>query len=464
MGVTTFRGGVHPYDGKEIAKDQPIVELKPQGLMVYPLSQHIGAPAKPVVQKGDRVLVGQKIAEAGGFISSCVICSVSGTVKAIEKRLTAGGAMMDAIVVENDQQYEAIPGFGEPRDYTKLSRDEIVGIVKDAGIVGLGGAGFPTNVKLAPRNIDAIDYFLVNGAECEPYLTSDYRDMMETPEKIVGGLKVVLSIFPNAKGVICIEDNKPDAIAKLQELTKDEPKIETVGLHTKYPQGGERQLIYAVTQRKINSSMLPADAGCVVDNADTMVAIYEAVCEQKPLVRKILTVTGDCVAKPGNFRVPLGTNYQEVVAAAGGFTEDPGKIISGGPMMGIPLFKLDIPVAKNSSSILAFKVDPVSQLPTTACINCGRCVNACPENLMPTMLMKAALKKDTATFEKLYGMECIECGCCAYVCPAKRPLTQGFKEMKRRVGAERRAAQAKAKAEAEKKAAEEAKKAEEVKK
>lgn len=458
MGVSTFKGGVHPYDGKELAKDQAIVELKPQGLMVYPLSQHIGAPAKPIVAKGDHVLVGQKIAEAGGFISAPVLSAVSGTVKGIEKRLTAGGAIMDAIVVENDQQYDAIPGFGEPRDYTKLTRDEIVNIVKEAGIVGLGGAGFPTNVKLMPKNIDKIDHFLVNGAECEPYLTSDYRDMMETPDEIIGGLKVVLSIFPNAKGIICIEDNKPEAIQKLTEMCKNEERISVAALKTKYPQGGERQLIYAVTGRKINSSMLPADAGVVVDNADTLVAIYEAVCLQKPLVRKILTVTGDAVVQPGNFKVPLGTNYQEIVAAAGGFKADPEKIISGGPMMGIPMFKLDVPLVKNSSSILAFLHDPVSAQPTTACINCGRCVSACPENLIPTMLMKAALHKNTADFARLQGMECIECGCCAYACPAKRPLTQGFKMMKRLVGAERRAAAAKAKAQ------EEAKKNEEVKK
>ena len=306
MGVTTFKGGVHPYDGKDLAKDQAIVELKPQGLMVYPLSQHIGAPAKPVVAKGDRVLVGQKIAEAGGFISAPVICSVSGTVKSIEKKLTAGGAMVDAIVVENDQQYEAIEGFGQARDYTKLTRDEIVNIVKEAGIVGLGGAGFPTSVKLAPKNIDKIDYFLVNGAECEPYLTSDYRIMLEEPEKIIGGLKVILSIFPNAKGVIGIEDNKPEAVRTMTEAAKGESNIEVVSLKTKYPQGGERQLIYAITGRKINSGMLPADAGCVVDNAATMLAIYEAVCESKPLVSRILTVTGDAMAKPGNFRVPTG--------------------------------------------------------------------------------------------------------------------------------------------------------------
>ena len=444
MGVTTFKGGVHPYDGKELAMDKAIVDLRPEGVMVYPLSQHIGAPAKPLVQKGERVLLGQKIAEANGFISAPVISSVSGTVKSIEKRLTVGGAMVESIVVDNDQQYESIPGFGEKRDYKAMSREEIVNIVRDAGIVGLGGAGFPTFVKLSPKDINKIDLFLVNGAECEPYLTSDYRDMMEMPEKLIGGLQVVLSIFPNAKGKICIEDNKPEAIKLLTEKTKGMDNIEVVALRTRYPQGGERQLIYAASGRKINSSMLPADAGVVVDNVDTLVAIYEAVCESKPLVRKILTVTGDAVVSPGNFRVPLGTDYQQVIAAAGGFSEEPEKIISGGPMMGMPLFKLDIPVTKNSSSILAFKNDQVAEEATTPCINCGRCVTACPENLMPTLMMVASLQKNTERFEKLYGMECIECGCCSYVCPARRPLTQGFKQMKRKVNAEKRAKAAKA--------------------
>ena len=444
MGVTTFKGGVHPYDGKELAMDKAIVDFRPEGVMVYPLSQHIGAPAKPLVQKGERVLLGQKIAEANGFISAPVISSVSGTVKSIEKRLTVGGAMVESIVVDNDQQYESIPGFGEKRDYKAMSREEIVNIVRDAGIVGLGGAGFPTFVKLSPKDIDKIDLFLVNGAECEPYLTSDYRDMMEMPEKLIGGLQVVLSIFPNAKGKICIEDNKPEAIKLLTEKTKGMDNIEVVALRTRYPQGGERQLIYAASGRKINSSMLPADAGVVVDNVDTLVAIYEAVCESKPLIRKILTVTGDAVVSPGNFRVPLGTDYQQVIAAAGGFSEEPEKIISGGPMMGMPLFKLDIPVTKNSSSILAFKKDQVAEEATTPCINCGRCVTACPENLMPTLMMVASLQKNTERFEKLYGMECIECGCCSYVCPARRPLTQGFKQMKRKVNAEKRAKAAKA--------------------
>ena len=438
MGVTTFKGGVHPYDGKDLAKDQAIVELKPQGLMVYPLSQHIGAPAKPVVAKGDRVLVGQKIAEAGGFISAPVICSVSGTVKSIEKKLTAGGAMVDAIVVENDQQYEAIEGFGQARDYTKLTRDEIVNIVKEAGIVGLGGAGFPTSVKLAPKNIDKIDYFLVNGAECEPYLTSDYRIMLEEPEKIIGGLKVILSIFPNAKGVIGIEDNKPEAVRTMTEAAKGESNIEVVSLKTKYPQGGERQLIYAITGRKINSGMLPADAGCVVDNVATMVSVYQAVVEGKPSMERVVTVSGDAVAEPGNFRVPFGINQQELVEAAGGFKTEPEKLISGGPMMGFSMFSLDVPVTKTSSSILGFTKDEVAKMEPSACINCGRCVEACPSRLIPSRLADYAEHHDEEKFTKHEGLECMECGSCSYVCPAKRQLKQAIGSMRKIALANRR--------------------------
>ena len=247
MGLATFKGGVHPYEGKELSESKPIQVLMPKGEMVFPLSQHIGAPAKPLVKKGDQVLAGQIIAEAGGFISANVLSSVSGTVKAIEPRRVANGAMVNSIIVENDGEYKTVEGVGEDRDYTKLSKEEIRGIVKDAGIVGLGGAGFPTHVKLTPKDDSKIDYVIVNGAECEPYLTSDYRLMMEEPEKVVGGLKVMLQLFENAQGVIGIENNKPEAIKKMKELVKDEPKISVCELLTKYPQGGERSLIYAVT-------------------------------------------------------------------------------------------------------------------------------------------------------------------------------------------------------------------------
>lgn len=438
MGLATFKGGVHPYEGKELSENKPVQILMPKGELVYPMSQHIGAPARPLVAVGDRVLAGQKIGEAGGFISANVIASVSGTVKAIEPRRTANGAMVTSVVVENDGLYETVEGLGADRDPSTLSKEEIRSIVKEAGIVGLGGAGFPTHVKLTPKDDNAIEYILVNGAECEPYLTSDYRLMLEEPEKIVGGLKVILQLFDHAKGVIGIEDNKPEAIKILTELVKDEPRITVCPLKTKYPQGGERSLIYAVTGRKVNSSMLPADAGCIVDNIDTVISIYMAVCKSTPLMRKIITVTGDAVANPGNFNVKLGTNYQELLEAAGGFKEEPEKIVSGGPMMGQALFTIDLPVSKTSSALTCFTKDEAAEYEESPCIRCGRCVSVCPSRIIPVMMMDAALHNDCEKFEKLNGMECMECGSCTFICPAKRPLTQAFKEMRKTVAANRR--------------------------
>ena len=291
----TFKGGVHPYEGKELSMDKPTVQLLPKGDLVYPMSQHIGAPARPIVNVGDRVLMGQTIAEASGFVSSPIAASVSGTVKVIKPTLTVSGVVVDAIYVENDNQYEAVPGLGERRDYTKLSKQEIRDIIRDAGIVGMGGAGFPTFIKLTPKNEDAIDFIIVNGSECEPYLTSDYRMMMEEGDKLVDGLRIILRLFDNARGIIAIEDNKPLAIEKLTALTLNEDRIRVQVVKTKYPEGSERQLIYACTGRKINSSMLPADAGCIVDNVATINAIYTAIVEGKPVMDRIFTLTGDAV-------------------------------------------------------------------------------------------------------------------------------------------------------------------------
>ena len=436
MGILTFKGGVHPYDGKELSKNSPVVKYLPKGDMVYPLSQHIGAPAAAIVQKGDHVLAGQKIADAAGFVSSPIHSSVSGTVKGIEPRLTATGSMVNSIIIENDQQYESVEFT--PARLEDLSKEEILARIKEGGVVGMGGAGFPTQVKLAPKEPDKIDHILVNGAECEPYLTSDYRRMLDDSEKLIEGLRVMLKLFDNAKGYICIEDNKPDCIAKLKEMVKDIPRIEVAELMTKYPQGGERFLIKAVTDREINSAMLPADAGCVVDNVDTVIAVYEAVILGKPVMDRIVTVTGQGIKNPQNFDVLSGTDMAELIEAAGGLTDNVSKVISGGPMMGFAMYSLDVPVVKGSSSLLVFQKDIVSKTTSSACIRCGKCGEACPEHLLPAKLAGFASRNDEEGFTKFDGMECVMCGSCSYVCPAKRPLTQQIKAMRSTVLANRR--------------------------
>ena len=437
MGISTFKGGVHPYDGKDLAKDQPIRRIKPKEILVYPLSQHIGAPASPIVAVGDTVLRGQKIAEAGGFVSAPVFASVSGTVKAIEPRHVATGDLVNSIIIENDGEMKETDFHGV-EDVASLSKEQIIEKVKAAGVVGMGGAGFPTHVKLSPKEPDKIEFIIANCAECEPYLTADYRRMLENPEELIGGMKIVLRLFDHAKGILGVEDNKPDCIQKLKELTKDEERIEVMPLKTKYPQGGERQLIYATTGRSINSKMLPADAGCIVDNVETLVAINRAVKEGKPVMDRIFTVTGDAVANPGNFEYCIGMSYAEILEEAGGFKEDPEKMISGGPMMGFAVFSLEIPTTKTSSSLLCFKKDDVSASEVTACINCGRCVSVCPEQIVPSRLAKMSQFHDSESFERWNGMECIECGSCSYICPAKRPLAQYIKTMKKQILAERR--------------------------
>lgn len=437
MGHKTFIGGVHPYDGKEFSKDAPIREVLPKGELVYPLSQHIGAPANPIVAVGDTVLKGQMIAEAGGFVSSPIYASVSGTVKAIEPRRVAVGDMVKSIIIENDGEYKEVV-YKAVDDVTKLSKEEIIERVKNAGVVGMGGAGFPTHVKLSPKEPEKIEYIICNGAECEPYLTTDYRRMVENPEDLIAGMKIILQLFDNAKGIIGIEDNKPDAIAKLKEMVKDEPRLEVCELLTKYPQGGERQLIYACTGRAINSKMLPADAGCIVDNVETVYAVYQAVKWGIPVMKRLSAVTGDAIAEPSNILYTIGTSYKELVEAAGGFKEEPEKIISGGPMMGFSLFSLDIPTTKTSSDLVCFTKDEVAAFEPIACINCGRCVEACPELLIPSRLAKFAERGLMEEFEKWHGLECIECGSCSYVCPSKRHITQSCRTMKKQVLAEKR--------------------------
>lgn len=436
MAFLTFKGGVHPYDGKSLTKDSPAEPCLPRGEMVYPLSQHIGAPAAPVVQKADHVKRGQKIGEAGGFVSAPVHSSVSGTVKGLEMRLGATGTMANSIIIENDGKYEETEFV--PARLEELTKEEILKRIQDGGVVGMGGAGFPTHVKLSPKMPEKIEYVLVNGAECEPYLTSNHRKMLDEPGEIIEGLRIMLTLFENAKGYICIEDNKPDCILKMKELVKDIPRMEVKELLTKYPQGGERTLIYATTGREINSSMLPADVGCVVDNVDTVAAIYRAVILGEPVMDKVITVTGDGIRTPKNFRVYTGTDLAEVVEAAGGLKEGVSKVIAGGPMMGFAMYDLHVPCTKTTSACLCLEEDPVSKARQTACINCGRCVSVCPGGVIPARLATFAEHGDMENFQKFDGMECCECGCCSYICPAKRPLTQSIKSMRKMVLASRK--------------------------
>ncbi|MCR5420213.1 MAG: electron transport complex subunit RsxC [Lachnospiraceae bacterium] len=437
MAGFTFKGGIHPYEGKEFTKDKPIKRFIPSGEMVFPLSQHIGAPAKPVVKKGDRVLANQLIAQAGGFVSAHIYSSVSGTVKSIAKHRVATGDMVESVIIENDDLYESagpLP-IGNIEDMTK---QDVVDAIKLAGIVGMGGAGFPTHVKLSPKDPDKIYYCIVNCSECEPYLTSDYRRMLEEPEKLVAGLKIILCLFDRAEGILAVEDNKPDCIRKLRELTFDDDRISVKALKTKYPQGAERQLIYATTKRAINASMLPADAGCVVNNVDTVVAIYQAIIEKRPLTERIVTVTGDAVNEPANYLVPVGTSMKQLIEASGGFKVAPGKLICGGPMMGFAMYDIDVPVIKTSSAITCFTKDEVAAYEPSACINCGRCAEVCPGRVIPSRLADFANNHDEDMFLRYNGLECCECGCCSYVCPAKRQLTQSIKTMRKLVLAKKK--------------------------
>lgn len=438
MNLLTFKRGVHPPHGKHLSENKPIEDYTPKGLLVFPMSQHIGAPCEPLVKKGDKVLLGQKIGEAKGFGMSAIHSSVSGTVKDIAPRLTAGGTKVLSIVIENDNEYISVPNLEKERDYTKLSKEDLLNIIREAGIVGMGGAAFPTHVKLNPPADKNIDSIIINAAECEPYLTCDHRLMLEESEKIVIGLNIILKIFPNAKGYIGIENNKPDAIELMEKCCKDYPNIEVKALKTKYPQGAEKQLIYSITKREVPSGKLPADVGCVVQNVGTVYQIYKAVVLGLPLTDRIVTITGGAIKEPKNLRVKLGTSIKELVEYCGDFKEEPIKVISGGPMMGMTLSSLDIPVVKGTSGVLCLTEKEGHMPDSTSCIRCGKCIEACPMNLLPTNLHSLCERHEFEEFEKLNGLDCIECGCCTFVCPAKNHLVQSIRVGKRIVIANKR--------------------------
>ncbi|ONI42218.1 electron transporter RnfC [Candidatus Epulonipiscium fishelsonii] len=430
MSFFTFKGDIRPSDAKEMTKHKAIVELKPQKELVYPLSQHFGEPAKPIVKVKDEVKRGQMIAKANEFVSAPIFSSVSGVVTKIEPRFTPTGEKVDSIIIENDEKYEEVE-FIKVKSIDTLSKKDIIGKVQQAGIVGLGGVGFPTHVKLSPTEPNKIEYVIANCAESEPYLTGDYRRMLENPEELISGMNIILKLFDNASGIFGIEDNKPDCIEKLNALIKDEPRMKVVAVKTKYPQGAESQLIYAITKRALKYPLAPKDVGCIVNNVETMVAIHNAVINGVPLMERVVTVSGDGINEPGNFKIPIGTNHNELIEAAGGLKENVEKIISGGPMMGFAMFTTDVPITKTSAAFLAFTYDEVAAVTPSACINCGRCVSACPSRIIPSRVAKFAELKDSTQFEKYSGMDCVGCGNCSFACPAKKHLKQAISAMKK---------------------------------
>ena len=427
----SFRGGVHPDDNKAQTNTKKIVVLDPPKTLVFPLVQHLGAPCVPLVQVGDYVKKGQKIADSDAFVSAPIHSSVSGTVTAIKPYPVPNGSMVESIIVENDFKEERAY-YNEVLDYTKVAPDEIPNIIREAGIVGMGGATFPTHVKLMPPDPSKIDTVIVNGAECEPYLTNDHRVMLETPEEVILGLKILLYRFGITNGHIAIEDNKKDAI----DLMKKECANEGITVDTlkkKYPQGSEKQLIYAVTKRVIPTGKLPADVGVIVVNIDTCTAIARRFMYGKPLMRRIVTVVGTPFKQNANYKVRIGTPIDYIIEQNGGFIRNPGKVIMGGPMMGIAQFRLDVPIIKGTSAILALTDKEAVIPPEDPCIRCGKCVEHCPMNLMPLYLQQYAKKGDLDTCEKYDVTSCIECGCCSYGCPSKRQLVQNIRIAKRSV-------------------------------
>lgn len=445
--LKTFRiGGVHPHENK-LSAHQPIVKAEVPAKAVILLGQHIGAPAKPIVAKGDVVKVGTKIAEPGGFVSAAIHSSVSGKVAKIDHIIDAGGYAKPAIFidVEGDEWEEGIDRTDTLVQECNLSSEEIVKKIADAGIVGLGGACFPTQVKLCPPPAFKAECVIINAVECEPYLTADHELMLEHAKEILVGVSILMKAVKVNKAFIGIENNKPDAIQLMTKEAAAYPGIEVVPLQVKYPQGGEKQLIDAVTLRQVASGALPISTGAVVQNVGTAFAVYQAVQKNKPLFERVVTVTGKSAAKPSNFLVRMGTPIQQLIDACGGLPEDTGKIIGGGPMMGKALVNTDVPTAKGTSGILIMNQKEARRGEPQTCIRCGKCVSACPMGLEPWLLSAYADNLDYEAMERERTMDCIECGSCQFTCPANRPLTDHCRIGKQKVGAMIRARQTQAK-------------------
>jgi electron transport complex protein RnfC len=449
-----FFGGVHPNDKKAPANKAAVTGMTPPKQVVIPMSLHIGAPCQPTVAVGDEVKLGQKIGDAGSPVSAPIHASVSGKVVAIEPRLHANGSMVNSVIIENDELYTPsetmVPATAEQLE----NPDEIAKLIREAGIVGMGGATFPTAFKITSGK-GKVDTVIINGAECEPYITSDHRTMLEHPEEVLGGISLIMKACGVDKSTFAIEENKADAIAVLREKNPEDSGIEILQLPCRYPQGAEKQLIQTVTGREVPPGGLPAHVGCAVFNTFTAYSVYRALHEGRPAIERIVTVTGSAIAEPKNLLVPVGTPVEYVIEQAGGFAKPAKKVLMGGPMMGNALYDLSVSVTKGTNALTCFAEDEDKTVENPTCIRCGKCATVCPMRLLPVYLYIANQNNDLEGLDKYHVLDCIECGACTYNCPARLHLTHAFRTGKAKMQA--KMAADKAKAEAAKKAEEEAK-------
>ena len=438
-----FRGGVHPHSEK-VSGEREIENAVLPPKVIIPLQQHVGAPAQPAVEVGAEVKKGQKIGEAGGFVSAMIHASISGKVTEISDYLYPNplGRTALSVVIESDGKDEWSEDIKPHDDFDALDNQQILNIIREAGIVGMGGAAFPTSVKLSIPEGKEIDTIILNGVECEPYMTPDHRLMVEEPKKIVDGLKIIMRVTDVHRGFIGIEMNKPDAIEVMREAAKSEADIEVAPLKVKYPQGWENMLIKAILDREVPPGGLPLDIGVVVCNVGTAAAISDAVRLGHPLIERVVSVTGPAIAEPKNLRVRIGTPFSDLIEQCGGFKGTARKIIAGGPMMGFAMFDMSVPVVKGATNILVLSDKDVKIQDSQPCINCGRCVSVCPVGLVPCMIASLSERGKFEEAEEYFPLDCKECGCCAYICPAKRPLVQLIQFAKADIMARQRAARA----------------------
>ncbi|MGE5587464.1 MAG: electron transport complex subunit RsxC [Clostridia bacterium] len=442
MVAKTFRGGVHAHYHKEDTASKPIRRLGPPGRVVIPLHQHTGAPCEPLVKAGDVVKIGQKIGDSSARLTAPVHASVSGKVVGVSPHPQSGGRDVLSVIIESDGA-ETFDEHVEPRTgIDDLSADDIKTIIREAGIVGLGGAAFPTYFKLTPPSGKSFDTVILNGAECEPYLSADHRLMVERPGDVVDGARILLKAAGVNRAYVGIEENKPDAIEAVSRAAKEDERISVVPLKVKYPQGAEKQLIWAILGREVPSGGLPVDVGVVVNNVGTAAAVKDAVFSGMPLVERVVTVAGSCIAEPQNVLVKVGMLVSDLIEACGGYSSPPAKVIIGGPMMGVAQSTTDIPVTKGTSGVLLLSEEEAAPVEPMPCVRCGKCVEACSMRLMPLWIAGYAEAGRFGDAERMNALDCIECGCCSFVCPSRRRLVQAIRLAKLEIMAKRRKAQA----------------------